>query len=120
MSEGGALAALMLQGAEAALAEGALLVLEEAKRRAPKTDPQHDPDPSTTLADSGRIEVHGRRVVEIVFDTPYAAKQHEALHYEHRHGGEAKFLEHALVEIVPRLERIVAAEVHKRMKSGAR
>lgn len=116
---GAELARLMLQGAHEGLAKAALEVLEEAKRRAPKTDPEHDPDPSVTLADSGHIELEpGGRSVRIEFDTPYAAKQHEALHYRHPHGGEAKYLEKSLLEVAPRFAGILAGPVHKLFSGG--
>lgn len=46
---------------------------------------------------------------EISFNTPYAARQHEELDWEHPKGGEAKYLERSLNEVVPRVVPLIAA-----------
>jgi hypothetical protein len=89
------------QNAERALLATAAEVLEQAKRDCP-----YDPDEAGTgegvhLRDTGHLEpirytAGGIMAVEIVFDGPYAARQHERLDYQHPHGGKAKFLEHNL------------------------
>jgi hypothetical protein len=89
------------ENAQRALLATAAQVLEQAKRDAP-----HDPDEAGKgegrhLRDTGRIEPiqyrpGGIMAVEIVFDGPYAARQHEHLEYKHPHGGTAKFLERNL------------------------
>jgi hypothetical protein len=90
-------------------------VLEQASRNAPDGDPALDPDPNVSLAASGRIVEDGDGLV-VIFDAPYAAKQHEAQHLKHPRGGGAKYLESALTEIIPRLEKIVAGDVLAHMR----
>lgn len=57
------------------------------------------------LRGSGHVEVEeslGRVDVTVSFDTPYAAKQHEELDYNHPRGGQAKYLEQPYLEQLPR------------------
>lgn len=100
-----------------ALEDVAALVLDVAKRNVGVGDPAVDPNPAVALAASGRIERHGDGLV-IIFDTPYAAKQHEDQRLKHPRGGGPKYLERALTEIVPAMERIVASKVDARMARG--
>ena len=106
------------QGATVGLEEAAKLVLERAKGNIGKGDPRLDPDPAVTLAESGRVERDEHGGVVIVFDTPYAAWQHENQHARHPRGGGAKYLERALTEIAPTLEGIIGSQVHARLASG--
>jgi hypothetical protein len=100
-----------------ALEDVAALILDEAKHKIGVGDPAVDPNPAVALAESGRIERHGDGLL-IIFDTPYAAAQHEDLGAKHPRGGGAKYLEHAVTEIVPGLERIIASRVEARMAAG--
>jgi hypothetical protein len=89
------------RNAERALLATAAQVLEQAKRDAPYDPNERGKGESKHLRDSGRIEpisyrTGGIMAVEIVFDGPYAARQHERLDYRHPHGGMAKFLERNL------------------------
>lgn len=52
---------------------------------------------------------------EVGSDLPYAARQHEALHYRHRHG-RAKFLESALRDSEDDVQRIVAEQVRRSLE----
>jgi len=47
----------------------------------------------------------------LVFDTPYAAKQHEETEYNHPQGGQAKYVEEPLAENAGRLQGIIAKEI---------
>lgn len=46
--------------------------------------------------------------VEVSFNTPYAAVQHERLDFNHPKGGEAKYLERPLLEQATRYGKIMA------------
>lgn len=79
-------------------------VLERAKADAPPSPPAgEDPDPAVSLRDSGHVRRVGAGRYEIVFDAPYAAKQHESLRFEHPRGGKPKFLEAAVREAAAEL-----------------
>ena len=73
------------------LAHGAKAILRDAVERVPKE--------SGDLAKTGHInrDRGGRNTVAIIFNGPYAAYQHEHLFFKHPHGGEAKYLEIALL-----------------------
>jgi hypothetical protein len=70
---------------------GAEVILADAEVRAPKE--------SGHLAGTGMIQQHrsGKNTVGITFDGPYARYIHEHLHFKHPHGGQAKFLETAML-----------------------
>lgn len=79
--------------AEDSLAKGARdVVLADALARMPKE--------SGHLAGTGRVEQSrgGTNTVGVTFDGPYARWTHEHLFFRHPQGGEAKFLELAMVE----------------------
>lgn len=78
--------------AEDALAKGADIILADAVARMPKE--------SGHLAGTGRVEQArgGQNTVGVTFDGPYARWLHEHLFFKHPQGGEAKFLELAMVE----------------------
>jgi hypothetical protein len=73
------------------LAHGAKVVLKDAKERVPKE--------SGDLAATGHIDrdAGGKNTVAIKFRGPYARYIHEHLFFKHPHGGEAKYLEVALL-----------------------
>lgn len=62
-----------------------------------------------TLAASGTVsdveEVGDRLEVTVSFNTPYAARQHEELTWQHDEGRQAKYLEAPLLELTPRYEK---------------
>jgi hypothetical protein len=98
------------------LLELAHAILEAAKRDVPKGDPEEDPDPAVSLAESGHVTLElGGRFVSITFDAEYAAKQHEDLHLEHPRGGGPKYLERHLLAAIPKVQRAVASGVRKRL-----
>jgi hypothetical protein len=72
-------------------AVGAELILTEARDRAPKE--------SGDLAASGRVRKNrgGVNTAAVTFSGPYARWIHEHLWFKHPRGGEAKFLETALL-----------------------
>ena len=79
----------------------------EAQRRAPKDE--------GTLRASGYWEVEGE-MVRIVFDTPYAAVQHENIDFSHKEG-EAKYLEKPLKEKQADYYASLAARLRRRLHS---
>lgn len=107
----------MQGGADDGLLAAAHLVAEQAKRNMPVGDPSEDPNPDVSLQDSVRVERDGRGYVVIV-DAPYAAKQHENQRLKHPRGGGPKFLEHAVTELAPTLEGIIASKVDARTATG--
>jgi hypothetical protein len=76
---------------EDALAEGADVVLRDSDERMPKE--------SGHLAGTGEVNKArgGTNTVAITYAGPYARWIHEHLFFKHPHGGEAKFLETAMV-----------------------
>ena len=73
------------------LYEGAQLVLADSDARVPKQ--------SGRLVETGVIKRDraGNNAVAIEYGTPYARWIHEHLHFKHPQGGQAKFLETALL-----------------------
>lgn len=74
-----------------AVASGAQVILRDAMRRVPKE--------SGHLVGTGKVNEDrgGRNAVGITFDGPYARWIHEHLFFKHPRGGEAKYLESAMV-----------------------
>lgn len=81
-----------LENMPEALHAGAEVILADAVDKAPKE--------SNDLAESGRVDDDrgGDDTVAIIFDSVYARYQHEHLRFKHPHGGQAKFLEGAMLE----------------------
>lgn len=103
---------LFRETADDAVRELAEATLDRARRDAPPSPPPgEDPDVMVSLRDSGRVEKITDGVYDIIFDAPYAAKQHEAMQYEHPHGGGAKYLERNVLQAARRLEGALAAGV---------
>jgi len=77
---------------EDALAEGAQVILDRSTELVPKE--------SGDLAASGSVNkgAAGTQAVAIRYDSVYAHYIHENLEFKHPHGGQAKFLEMAMVE----------------------
>jgi hypothetical protein len=73
------------------LAYGAKAILSEAKHLVPKE--------SGDLAAGGHInrDRGGANTVAIIFRGPYARYIHEHMFFKHPHGGQAKFLEDAML-----------------------
>jgi len=86
---------------DGALEQQALLILDDAKRRAPVD--------TGNLRNSGHVEPRSGGVA-VVFDTPYAVQVHEDLNANHAHG-EARFLAKAVAKRRNRIAREVAREL---------
>lgn len=106
---------VLLDGLDEGVLLAAKTVLELAKRNAPIGGPEDEN--RGALRESGHLERDGT-LVQIVFDVPYAAKQHEDLRLRHPHGGGPKFLESALKTLAPKLEQAVAGQIVSRQKRG--
>ena len=76
---------------EDGLEQGAQIILEESNIDVPKE--------SGDLEASGRVKKDrgGVNAVGITYDGPYAAYIHEHIFFKHPHGGQAKFLEMAML-----------------------
>jgi hypothetical protein len=72
--------------------EGAKVILRRAVELVPKE--------SGHLAETGHVDRGrgGNNTVGIIFNGPYAAYIHEHLFFKHPHGGQAKYLEDAMLE----------------------
>lgn len=106
---------MMVDGAEEGLLALAHLVAARADANVGRGDPNLDPDPSVSL--HAEVVRDGLGYV-IVYNEPYAAKQHEAQGYRHPRGGGAKFLERAVIEFVPKVDEIVGSRVKARVGGG--
>jgi hypothetical protein len=70
-----------------------------------------------TLQHSGTASVDEADLTAMVsYDTPYAARQHEELDFEHAPGREAKFLENALNAERSTVLALVAAEMRRSLR----
>jgi hypothetical protein len=101
------------RGADDGMEAVAHLIAEDAKRNAPVGDSATDPHPGE-LRDSIEVERNAAGGFTISANTPYAAKQHEAIHFKHRQG-KAKFLEHPLQTFGKQLDRFVAEAARRRI-----
>jgi hypothetical protein len=81
-------------------------VLGEAQRIAPL-------DEGTLRGSASRETTRHGQHVEVVgyFSTPYAARQHEELGWQHPKGGQAKYLEAPFKSALPRLQPGLARAV---------
>ncbi|WP_122262226.1 hypothetical protein [Ornithinimicrobium cerasi] len=52
----------------------------------------------------------------VSFDTPYAARQHEELDWNHPRGGEAKYLENAMNQEAGTARALIAQAIRDRME----
>ena len=71
--------------------------------------------------DTGRLRRSGKVVrsgnqINVIYDTPYAARQHEDLTLNHPNGGQAKFLEQPLLQRTDELVMIIVNYVRSRSK----
>jgi hypothetical protein len=120
----GTLAASQEEGFEDGLEAVKDVIIEKAIEYMPAHDPIRDPDPAVNLAE--RVFVYyetgpaGQKIIKIVVDTEYAAKQHEAMWFDHPRGGGPKYLERAVTETIPLVQGIIAEKVEARTKQWAR
>lgn len=91
---------------EAALARAAQVILEESNNLAPKE--------SGDLASTGSVKVNrgGAKTVGIEYSSVYAHWIHEHLWFKHPHGGQAKFLETAMLTKGDETLNAIAEAIH--------
>jgi len=103
------------------LADALLYVATESQQRAPVD--------TGDLRGSVQVDIEGQRYAQgvkgggvntvnalpenitkgsISYNTPYAAAQHEQIHYDHPRGGQAKYLESVLIENEDRILKLIA------------
>jgi hypothetical protein len=82
-----------------ALHEGAEIILADSLTKAPEA-PKESGDNEPHLNTTGRINDSrgGDNAVGIEYTSIYASYVHEHLGFKHPHGGQAKFLESAMIE----------------------
>lgn len=101
----------MLDGAE----KGVRAVLEDLLGHGQRDAPIEE----GTLRGSGSVEIDRRHDAvrgRVKFSTPYAAKQHEELTYEHPRGGKAKYVEDPLKAMLPRYQGAIGAAVRRELE----
>lgn len=106
---GDAALAAIRAGAVRGVRLGAEHLLEVSRQRVPLEE--------GTLERSGVVSVDESSVTAAVsYDTPYAVRQHEELHYRHDAGRTAKYLERPLHEENGAITEIIAAQVRRAMR----
>jgi hypothetical protein len=96
----------LVQAALAGLSDAAEYGLEKAKEQVPKE--------AGHLDETGIVTVDkAKQTAAVSFDGPYAVYQHELLHLKHIHGGNAKFLENALLDNREKFAEIIAAKMRE-------
>lgn len=108
---GDALAGSVELAARSAALAGASLIKDEAVQRTPVE--------TGTLRNSAKVDVgaEGGRVRAVVsYNTPYAARQHEEVGWNHPGGGEAKYLENAVTAKRAEVERVIADAIRNAVK----
>jgi hypothetical protein len=87
----------MAQSAEPDLLEGAKVIMDRSQELVPHA-PKRPGDDTPTLASTAKIEPDGHNKVALKYTSVYAHWIHEHLWFMHPHGGQAKFLETAMIE----------------------
>lgn len=85
---------------------GAHLLRDEAVQRTPIE--------TGTLRNSAQATVEGNEAM-VSYNTPYAARQHEEVGWQHKEG-QAKYLESALLDNQTRISELIAQEIRKAMR----
>jgi hypothetical protein len=103
------------------LADAAGDVLDLAKDRVPVLDPADESKGRTSgkLRDTAKMAEDAARLrVALSFGTPYAAYIHEHMEFKHPDGGQAKFLETAILESRDAVAAAVAEAIRKVTEGG--
>lgn len=99
-----------------ALAEAGQEVLDLSKGRVPVLDPADESKGRTSgkLRSTAKLtEDPGRLRVALSYGTPYAAYIHEHMDFAHPTGGQAKFLETAIIESRDEVAATIAGAIRK-------
>jgi hypothetical protein len=83
----------------------------------PVGDPQLDPDPGFALAEHVKVRRYGN-FVSVAVEAPYAAEQHEAMHFRHPRGGRPKFLERNATALIAAFEGQLAVSIARQFTGG--
>lgn len=78
-------------------ADGATVILVRSDELVPKA-PKKASDDTAYLVSTGAVKLHGNDGAAIEYDSVYAHWIHEHTWFHHPHGGQAKFLETAMLE----------------------
>jgi hypothetical protein len=78
-------------------AEGGTIVLARSDELVPKA-PKKPSDDTASLVSAGYVKLHGNDGAAIGYSSVYAHWIHEHTWFHHPHGGQAKFLETAMLE----------------------
>lgn len=70
------------------------------------------PVDTSTLRNSAKVTTDGNQAA-VSYNTPYAARQHEEVGWNHPEGGQAKFLETAMINESQQIARIIANTVKR-------
>lgn len=108
----------VVDGAQEGLFLVAQSVLHESNENIGVGDPSRDPNPGESLKENGHIVPDGKGYI-IVYDLPYATKQHEAQSFQHPRGGGPKFLERALIAHTAEIETVVGSRVRANLLGGS-
>lgn len=84
-------------GNDEALLAGADVIMQRSQMLVPKA-PKRPSDDTPTLFSTAHTRVSGENTVAMEYLSVYAHWQHEHLWFKHPHGGQAKFLETAMLE----------------------
>ncbi|SET94725.1 Minor capsid protein [Salinibacillus kushneri] len=94
---------------ERGVTEATEFVLDESNKRVP-----HDEGP---LQNSGTTHVtKGGREASVSYNTPYAVRQHEATHYNHPNGREAKYLENAVKQNRKQVQKHIEKSIKRALE----
>lgn len=70
-----------------------------------------------TLERSGEVVVdEAKLAATVVFDTPYAVRQHEELGYQHAPGRQAKYLEEPFNRERDTMQKLIAAQIRRALR----
>ncbi len=70
-----------------------------------------------TLERSGTVVVDEQKLrATVVYDTPYAVRQHEELDYQHAPGRQAKYLEQPMNTEKATMQALIAAQIRRAMR----
>lgn len=70
------------------------------------------------LEGSAAVTVVNDRKVAVHYNTPYAVKQHESLHFRHPRRGQAKYLEDPFNAHRETMKKIIARAVERQLGGG--
>ncbi|SDR76470.1 HK97 gp10 family phage protein [Corynebacterium timonense] len=106
--KGDAIARSIERAAANAAIAGAEILGDEAVQRTPVD--------TGTLRASMKVTSDNRGTAAVSYNTPYAARQHEEIGWQHPGGGEAKFLENAVNATAAQVRSVLVDEIRKAMK----